>query len=128
MVTHQGDLMDSILTSIKKLLGITEDYVQFDDDIIIHINTIISMLTQVGVGSDLGFYITDKTAKWSDWLTDMTLLHPVKTYIHLRVRLIFDPPTNSAVTKSYEQTIKELEWRLFTAVDPPLVVEEVITP
>ena len=117
--------MDSILTSIKKLLGITDEYVQFDDDIIIHINTIISILTQVGVGSDLGFYIIDKTAKWSDWLTDMTLLQPVKTYIHLRVRLIFDPPTNSTVTKSYEQTIKELEWRLFTTVDPPLpVVEE----
>ena len=119
--------MDSILTTIKKMLGITEEYTQFDTDITIHINSIISILSQIGVGPATGFIVVDKTNKWSDWLSTSTDLESVKTYIYLRVRLIFDPPTNSAVTKSYEQTIKELEWRLLTLTDPPLV-EEVVIP
>ena len=119
--------MDSILNSIKKLLGITADYTQFDTDITIHINTIISILSQIGVGPTTGFVITSATDKWSDWLTTSTDLESVKTYIYLRVRLLFDPPTNSAVTKSYEQIIRELECRLLTTTDPPLV-DEVIEP
>ena len=120
--------MDSILTTIKKMLGITEEYTLFDTDIIVHINSVISILSQIGVGNHpTGFIVVDKTNKWSDWLSTPTDLESVKTYIYLRVRLIFDPPTNSAVTKSYEQTIKELEWRLLTLTDPPLV-EEVSIP
>ena len=119
--------MDSILNSIKKLLGITAEYTQFDTDITIHINTIISILSQIGVGPTTGFVITSATDKWSDWLATSTDLESVKTYIYLRVRLLFDPPTNSAVTKSYEQIIRELECRLLTATDPPFV-EEVIEP
>ena len=127
MVIQKGDLMDSILTSIKKLLGITEEYTQFDVDITMYINTIISVLTQIGVGSNIGFIVNDATDTWDDWLTTSTDLESVKTYIYLRVRLLFDPPTNSAVTKSYEQIIRELECRLLTTTDPPLV-EEVIEP
>lgn len=118
--------MDSILTTIKKMLGITEEYTQFDTDIIVHINTIISALTQIGVGPTTGFIVVDKTNKWTDWLATVTDLESVKTYIYLRVRLLFDPPTNSAVTKSHEQIIKELEWRLLTLTDPPLVEEVAI--
>lgn len=120
--------MDSILNTIKKMLGITEEYTQFDTDITIHVNSIISILTQIGVGPETGFIVSDALDKWSDWLSTATDLETVKTYIYLRVRLLFDPPTNSAVTKSYEQIIRELECRLLTTTDPPLVVEEVITP
>jgi hypothetical protein len=119
--------MDSILTTIKKMLGITEEYTQFDTDITIHINSIISVLAQIGVGPASGFLVVDKSNKWTDWLTTTTNLESVKSYIHLRVRLLFDPPTNSAVTKSYEQIIKELEWRILVTTDPPFV-EEVIEP
>lgn len=117
--------MNSILTSIKKMLGIAEDYTQFDTDLTIHINTVLSILTQIGVGPPEGFSIADKAKTWADWLTTSTDLEAVKTYVYLRVRLLFDPPTNSAVTKSYEQIVKELEWRILVTVDPELVVEEV---
>jgi len=117
--------MTSILTSIKKMLGIAEEYTQFDIDLIIHINAVLSILTQTGVGPPEGFSIADKNKTWIDWLTTSTDLEAVKTYVYLRVRLLFDPPTNSAVTKSYEQIIKELEWRIMVTVDPELVVEEV---
>ena len=119
--------MESILSTIKKMLGITEEYTQFDTDITIHINSIISVLTQIGVGPASGFLVVDKSNKWTDWLTTSTDLESVKTYIYLGVRLLFDPPTNSAVTKSYEQIIRELECRLLTTTDPPLI-EEVLEP
>lgn len=104
--------MDSILSSVKKLIGITEDYEQFDTDIIIHINSVFSILTQLGVGPKNGFFISDKSAIWSDYLSDSIKLEMVKTYIYLKVRLLFDPPQNSSVTASIEKTISELEWRL----------------
>lgn len=109
--------MESILTSIKKLLGITEDYEHFDTDIIIHINSVFSILTQIGVGSDTGFSISDKTATWSDFISDNTNLEMVKTYVYLKVKLLFDPPLNSSVTNSIEKTINELEWRLNVAAE-----------
>ena len=109
--------MESILTSIKKLLGIAEDYEHFDSDIIIHINSVFSILTQIGVGSDIGFSISDKTATWSDFISDSTNLEMVKTYVYLKVKLLFDPPLNSSVTNSMEKTISELEWRLNVEVD-----------
>ena len=91
--------MDSILNSIKKLLGITAEYTQFDTDITIHINTIISILSQIGVGPTTGFVITSATDKWSDWLTTSTDLESVKTYIYLRVRLLFDPQNKFSSNK-----------------------------
>ena len=110
--------MDSILTSTKKVLGILEDYTQFDTDIIIHVNSVFSILTQLGVGPKTGFSILDKEAKWSDFLSDTQTLEMVKTYMALRVRLLFDPPINSSVTASIEKTIAELEWRINAEVDP----------
>ena len=109
--------MESILTSIKKLLGITEEYTHFDQDLIMHINTVLAILTQMGVGPAEGFTIEDADAYWEDFLYDKTYLEPVKTYVYLKVRLIFDPPTSSAVMESMKQTISELEWRLYTAAE-----------
>ena len=103
---------DSILTSIKKLLGITEEYEHFDQDIIIHINSVFMILNQLGVGPSNGFSITDKTAVWSDFISDGANLESVKSYIYLKVRLLFDPPTTSAVMESMNRTISELEFRL----------------
>ena len=110
--------MDSILTSIKKLLGIEESYTHFDTDVIIGINTAISILTQIGVGPVNGFSITDKTSVWSDFISDMSKLELVKSYVHLKVKLLFDPPTSSAVIEVNNRQLSELEWRISILVDP----------
>lgn len=104
--------MDSILTSIKKLLGITEEYTNFDSDIIMHINSVFMVLHQLGVGPKEGFRIDDNTATWDDYITDNDNLDAVKSYMHLKVKLLFDPPLSSAVMEATKQTINELEWRL----------------
>lgn len=104
---------DSILTTIKKLLGITEDYEHFDLDIIVHINSVLMALRQMGVGPKEGLVISDSTAVWSDFTNDSTLLESVKTYIYMRVRLMFDTPTNSATVTAFNECIREFEWRLW---------------
>ena len=110
--------MESILTSIKKMLGPTETYDHFDVDIIIHINTVFMVLTQLGVGPSTGFSIKDKTAVWSDFIPENDLrFEAVKTYIYLKVRLVFDPPSSSAVIESINRTLTELEWRLNHAAE-----------
>lgn len=109
--------MESILTSIKKLLGISEEYHQFDDDIIMHINTVFLNLTQLGVGPEEGFSIADASAKWTDFIGDNAQLQAVKSYIHHKVKLLFDPPLSSAVIESTNRTIAELEWRLNVAAE-----------
>lgn len=110
--------MDSILTSIKKLLGITKEYTHFDQDIIMHINTVFMILNQIGVGPPEGFSIKDENAVWSDFISDNTKIEAIKSYIYLKVRLLFDPPISSAVMDSMNRMIAELEWRLNVAVDP----------
>lgn len=105
--------MDSILTSIKKLLGITEDYEHFDTDIIMHINSVFMILTQIGVGPSSGFFIEDETTTWFDFIGDNNV-EAVKSYIYLRVKLLFDPPQSGIVTEMMNNQIKELEWRLNT--------------
>ena len=109
--------MESILTSIKKLLGITEEYNQFDPDIIMHINSVFMILTQLGVGPAEGFSIEDDTAVWTDFIQDIKKLESVKTYIYLKVKLLFDPPLSSAVIDSTNRLINELEWRLNVAAE-----------
>ena len=109
--------MESILTSIKKLLGITEEYDQFDPDIIMHINSVFMILTQLGVGPAEGFSIEDDTAVWTDFIQDVKKLESVKTYIYLKVKLSFDPPLSSAVIESMNRLINELEWRLNVAAE-----------
>ena len=104
--------MESILTSIKKLLGITREYEHFDPDIIMHINSVFMILTQMGVGPSEGFVIEDETSTWSDYAEDLIPIESIKSYIYLRVRLLFDPPSSSAVMESMNRTISEFEWRL----------------
>ena len=114
--------MESILTSIKKLLGIMSDYTNFDDDIIIHINTAFAMLNQLGVGPEGGFMIVDANSRWEDYTTEKNL-NMVKTYIYLKVRLLFDPPTSTALIESINRTLSEIEWRIFLEGDPKPVEE-----
>lgn len=110
--------MDSILTSIKKLLGMTKEYNAFDQDIIMHINAVFMTLRQLGVGPIQGFRIEDATATWNQFIDPQNdpekqaLLSAVKTYIHIKVKLVFDPPLSSAVIKVLEDAANELEWRL----------------
>lgn len=104
--------MESILTSIKKMLGITEDYEHFDSDLIMHINSVFSILTQLGVGPSEGFSIKDKTDVWSDFIPDDPKLESVKSYVYMKVKLLFDPPLSSTVMESTNRMISEFEWRL----------------
>lgn len=107
--------MNSILTSIKKMLGITEEYEHFDGDLIIHINSVLAILTQLGVGPKEGFKIIDKNDRWSDFIQDTNKLENVKSYVYLKVKLIFDPPQSSIVIEATNKLISELEWRMNVA-------------
>lgn len=109
--------MDSILTSIKKLLGMTEDYTAYDMDVIIHINTALAILSQLGVGSDSAFRICDASATWQDFVGNNPRLDDVKDYVYLKVKLLFDPPTSSAAIQSMEKLLSEIEWRLNVAAE-----------
>jgi len=112
-------IMDSILDSVKKKLGIDAKYTIFDDgDLIDHINTVFADLNQLGVGPPEGFSIEDSDVIWEDYLTDDALkLQQVKTYMHLRIKLIFDPPQQTSVLTSYQEQIEKLEWRLNIAAE-----------
>jgi len=105
-------MTESILTSTKKNLGIEESYTAFDPDIILHINSVFSTLNQLGIGPIDGFAIDDATAVWSDFLEGDLRLNSVKTYIYLRVRMLFDPPTTGYFVGAVQKQIEELEWRL----------------
>lgn len=104
--------MESILNSIKKFLGITEEQTHFDVDIIMHINSVFSVLTQLGVGPTEGFSIDDDLDTWSDFLDDGSKLQLVKSYMYQKVSLLFDPPTSTSVLQAKERMISEFEWRL----------------
>lgn len=104
--------MDSILNSTKKLLGILSDYDEFDTDLIININSALMILNQLGVGPKTGFRITGSTETWEDFLGERTDLEAVKTYVYLKVKLMFDPPSSSFVLSSINEQISELEYRL----------------
>lgn len=109
--------MESILTSVKKYCGIAEEYTHFDNDLIMHINSVLFVLTQLGVGPSNGFTIGDKYAKWTD-LVDEGQLEAVKSYVCMKVRLIFDPPQSSTHIEAMKNLINEFEWRLNITVDP----------
>lgn len=106
-------MADSILTSTKKVLGIEEDQTEYDTDVLMHVNTVFSVLNQLGIGPDAGFVIEDASPTWDEFLGSDSRLNLVKTYIYLRVRLLFDPPTGSYhLVNSLNEQVKELEWRL----------------
>lgn len=112
--------MESILTSVKKLLGIAEEYTAFDPDIIMSINSVFAILEQLGVGPDGGFSITDSSTTWNDYFgasEDIEQNEAVKNYIALKVKLMFDPPTSSTVMQATTNMTNELEWRLNVACD-----------
>ena len=109
---------ESIFESIKALLGPDSSYEVFDQDILIHINTAIATLTQLGVGPSEGFRVTGPDEEWGEFTNDEKVLDMAKTYIYLKVKMVFDPPSSSFVMSSYERTCQELEWRLNVAVDP----------
>lgn len=109
--------MESILTSIKKLLGISEEYEHFDADLIMHINSVFMILTQLGVGPSEGFHITDSSDIWTDFIQEPARIELVKSYMYLKVKLLFDPPSSSAVIESTNRMISEFEWRLNVAAE-----------
>ena len=111
--------MESILVSIKKLLGIDSSYTHFDQDIIMHINSVLMVLTQLGAGPVDGFMIEDDTSTWYNFLPDASTakLEAVKSYMYLKVRLLFDPPLSSSVIDSINRQISEFEWRLNVAAE-----------
>jgi hypothetical protein len=125
----------SILTSTKKILGIAEDYTVFDLDILTHINTAFSTLTQLGVGPADGFMIEDASAVWTDFdpVDDHQMYQAVKSYVFLKVKQLFDPPTTSYLIDATQKQINELEWRLnvqrehtdYVDPDPPYFIEDI---
>nr|DAQ19162.1 MAG TPA: hypothetical protein [Caudoviricetes sp.] len=118
--------MESILTSIKKMLGIAEEYTHFDADLIMHINSVLAILTQIGVGPSEGFSIEDDAAVWTDFISANARLEMIKSYTCMKVKLLFDPPLSSAVIESTNRITSELEWRIQVAADPVENKEEVI--
>jgi hypothetical protein len=115
--------MESILTSIKKLLGIAEEYTHFDADLIMHINSVFSILTQIGVGPPEGFSIKDELSVWGDFVPEKSKWELIKSYTYMKVKILFDPPLISSVIESMNRMISELEWRIQVAADP---VENII--
>ena len=112
---------DSILTSVKKVLGIPSYYDHFDRDILLHLNTVMSILNQLGVGPEEGFIVEDDSTTWSDLFDgdiDTNKMMYVKSYVCLRVRLLFDPPTSSGAIDAMERQMRELEWRITVTRDP----------
>ena len=105
---------ESILDSTKKILGLEATYTPFDLDVITHINAAFSILNQLGVGPEEGFSILDNQAVWADFVVPTNQLHLVKTYVYLKVRILFDPPSTSFLLDTYNNQIKEYEWRLST--------------
>lgn len=111
--------MDSILTSVKKAIDIAAEYDHFDPQIIMHINSVFSDLREIGVGPKDGFVIEDDTSVWTDFMSDANKLwfENVKSYMYLRVQLLFDPPAQASVLASKERQAEKLEWRLNFAAE-----------
>ena len=103
--------MESILTSIKAMLGPAEEYEHFDPAIIMHINSALAVVTQVGVGPAEGFVIKDKTAVWTDLAPEGPALELAKSYIYAKVKLKFDPPTTGSHMEALKEEVREYEWR-----------------
>lgn len=125
----------SILKSTKKAIGLGADYTVFDEDVIMHINSVFSTLTQLGIGPAEGFAIEDATAEWDSYLQSDPRYNSVKSYMYLKVRLLFDPPATSFAIAAMEKQIEQYEWRLNVQKEqdtwvPPvpvvLIEEEVI--
>lgn len=108
---------ESILVYVKKLLGIQSDYNHFDPDIIYGINAAFAVLTQLGVGPESGFSISDDSTKWDEFVPDTTRLSLIKPYVYLKTKMLFDPPSSNVLTDSINKTISEYEFRLNVVSD-----------
>lgn len=118
--------MESILLSIKKLLGVSAEYEHFDPDILMHINTVFVILHDLGVGPKEGFSISDSDAVWVDFIDpdeDISVAM-VKSYMHARVKLLFDPPVSSTHVETLNRVINEFEWRLNSRAETTSQKEE----
>jgi hypothetical protein len=112
-------MADSILDTIKQMLGVPTSDTAFDTDIIVGINSALMALNQLGIGPETVFTITDKTTEWTDFLEEPTNYPSVQTYIFLKTKLIFDPPIVSFHVTAIENQILELGWRLMVQVPIP---------
>lgn len=116
-MSNSVDVKDSILGSIRKLVGgVDSTYTHFDDDLIMHINTYLRVLNQIGVGKE-GFHITGDSETWDQFLIGADDLDEVVSYMYLQVKLIFDPPQSGTLIDSMTKIKDELEWRLNSQVD-----------
>jgi len=109
-------MIDSILTTVKKVIGLTEEDTHFDEDLILHLNSEFNMLKTIGVRED-DFMITDSNAVWSDYLQDLPALNVVKTYLCLRAKKLFDPPTSSILLQALNEEIDRYEWKINVIVE-----------
>lgn len=121
-------MIQSILDSIKKSLNIDPAVQAFDEDIMLHINAVFGTLNQLGVGPQEGFRVESATTEWDSYFGGDSNLNEVKTYVFLRVRLLFDPPTMSFLIASMEKQITELEWRLNTKREESAWIDPALTP
>lgn len=108
---------DKILASVKAALAICEEDDSFDTELVMHINSVLANLTQIGVGPEDGFSVVDGSEAWSDFIGDSKTLQNVKTYVYLKVKTIFDPPASSVIMDAYKTQINELEFRMFVTTD-----------
>lgn len=111
--------MNSVLDTIKHMLGIESECTHFDDEIIVNINSVLMALNQFGLGPKEGLFISDKETTWEELLNSRKDMECVKAFIYLKVRLLFDPPTNSFTIESIQRQIQELEWRIITQLEIP---------
>ena len=105
-------MTDSILVSIKKMLGLDYEYTPFDSDVLTHINSALMTLCQMGIGPREGFIVTDYSQTWRDFITNRVMIGAVKTYVYLQVKMLFDPPTNSYVMDAMKTQSEQILWRL----------------
>lgn len=116
-MADESKLIPSILTSTKKAIGLAEDYTAFDPEIVMHINSVFAILNQLGVGPDTPFMIEGKEEEWEEFITQENTEN-VRSYMFLKVKSLFDPPSTATMNEVYERAIQEAEWRLTVAADP----------
>ena len=117
MNEQDSEIFNSILETIKKLIGIDKDYGVFDIDLIVSINSSFMILNQLGIGPDKPFSITDASATWKDFFGDEEVFALAKSYIYLRTKLLFDPPSSGVLHQAVERQISEFEWRMHVQAD-----------
>jgi hypothetical protein len=126
--------MSSILDDTKAALGLASDYTPFDAEIIMHINSVLANLNQLGIGSDAGMEIVNKNNTWAELIGEENRLNHVKSYMYLKVKMLFDPPNTGYVLTAMEKQIDQAEWRITVAQDdiihplPPAVVLVPVDP